>query len=482
MKEALANLERTTDSPLFVTLGRIFQDAGHELSLVGGPVRDAFLGRKAPDLDFTTSANPDETLAILKPHVDAHWDIGRAFGTIGARIGDDTIEITTYRADQYSQDSRNPEVTFGKSLEDDLFRRDFTVNSMALRLTGVAGKPSPSGLPSKEFVDPYKGLQDLLDGVLRTPGKPEDSFSDDPLRMLRAARFASQLGFEIEPATFEAMQAMAGRIEIISAERIQVELTKLMLGKHPRAGLEALVESGLAAQILPELPALKLETDEHHHHKDVYEHTLTVVEQAIDYEKNYGLEPDFILRFAALMHDVGKPATKRHEPGGAVSFHQHDLVGAKIAASRMRTLKFDNNTIKAVKELVRLHLRFFGYGDNDPWTDSAVRRYVRDAGENLLRLHALTRADVTTRNKRKADRLAHAYDDLEQRIAVLEEEEELNAIRPDLDGNAVMDILGLKPGREVGEAYKFLMELRMDEGSIGAEEAEKRLLAWWKAR
>ena len=468
-KEALANLERTTDSALFVTLGRIFQEAGHELSLVGGPVRDAFLGRKAPDLDFTTSANPDETLEILKPHVDTHWDIGRAFGTIGARIGDDTIEITTYRADQYSQDSRNPEVSFGKSLEDDLFRRDFTVNSMALRL------------PSKEFIDPYKGLQDLLDGVLRTPGKPEDSFSDDPLRMLRAARFTSQLGFEIEPATFEAMQAMAGRIEIISAERIQVELTKLMLGKHPRAGLEALVDSGLAAIILPELPALKLETDEHHHHKDVYEHTLTVVEQAIDYEKDYNLEGDFILRFAALMHDTGKPLTRKLEPGGGVSFYHHDMVGSKLTAKRMKALKFDNDTIKAVSRLVELHLRFFGYSDQ-AWTDSAIRRYVRDADDQLLRLHALTRADVTTRNKRKADRLSHAYDDLEHRIGEIMEQEELNALRPDLSGEDIMRILDLKPSRQVGEAYEFLMELRLEEGPLGPEVAEKRLLAWWASR
>ena len=468
-KEALANLERTTDSALFVTLGRIFQEAGHELSLVGGPVRDAFLGRIAPDLDFTTSANPDETLAILKPHVDAHWDIGRAFGTIGARIGDDTIEITTYRADQYSLDSRNPEVTFGISLEDDLFRRDFTVNSMALKL------------PSKEFIDPYKGLQDLLDGVLRTPGKPEDSFSDDPLRMLRAARFASQLGFEIEPATFEAMQAMAGRIEIISAERIQVELTKLMLGKHPRAGLEALVDSGLAAFILPELPALKLETDEHHHHKDVYEHTLTVVEQAIDYEKDYNLEGDFVLRFAALMHDTGKPATRKLEPGGGVSFYHHDMVGSKLTIKRMKALKFDNDTIKAVARLVELHLRFFGYSDQ-AWSDSAIRRYVRDADDQLLRLHALTRADVTTRNQRKADRLSHAYDDLEQRIGVIMEQEELNALRPDLSGEDIMRILDLKPSKQVGEAYNFLMELRLEEGPIGPEEAEKRLLAWWSSR
>jgi poly(A) polymerase len=468
--QALKNLEELTSGEPFERLGQLFKAAGHELALVGGPVRDAFLGRKSPDLDFTTSALPDETIAILKGNVDNWWDIGKEFGTIGAKIGDDTVEITTYRADEYDPESRKPLVAFGKSLEADLFRRDFTVNAMALRL------------PEKVFVDPTNGLQDLLDGVLKTPIEPEISFSDDPLRMMRGARFASQLGFDIESATFQAMTEMTERLRIVSAERVNVEITKLMLGNHPRKGLTALVDSGLAEIVLPELPALRLEADEHHHHKDVYEHTLRVVEQAIDYEKDYGLEGDFVLRFAALMHDVGKPATKRHEPGGAVSFHQHDLVGAKIAASRMRTLKFDNNTIKAVKELVRLHLRFFGYGDNDPWTDSAVRRYVRDAGENLLRLHALTRADVTTRNKRKADRLAHAYDDLEKRIAILEEEEELNAIRPDLDGNAVMEILGLKPGREVGEAYKFLMELRMDEGSIGAEEAEKRLLAWWKAR
>jgi poly(A) polymerase len=468
--KALENLNQMTSGPLFERLGNLFSAAGHELALVGGPVRDAFLGRKSPDLDFTTSALPDETIAILKGNVDSWWDIGKEFGTIGARMGDDTVEITTYRADEYDPESRKPLVAFGKSLEADLYRRDFTVNAMALRL------------PGQIFVDPCNGLQDLADGILKTPIAPEDSFSDDPLRMLRGARFASQLGFEIETATFDAMKAMTERLKIVSAERVNVEITKLMLGAHPRQGIEALVSSGLAAVVLPELPALKLEADEHHHHKDVYEHTLRVVEQAIDYEKDYGLEGDFILRFAALMHDVGKPATKRNEPGGAVSFHQHDLVGAKVTANRMRELKFDNATIKSVKELVRLHLRFFGYGDNDPWTDSAVRRYVRDAGDNLLRLHALTRADVTTRNRRKADRLAHAYDDLEHRIAVLAEEEELNAIRPDLDGNDVMRILDIKAGPAVGEAYHFLMELRMDEGSIGAEEAEKRLLAWWQNR
>jgi poly(A) polymerase len=478
-KTALANLERTTQSALFVLLGRIFSEAAHELSLVGGPVRDAFLGRKALDLDFTTSANPDETLEILKPHVDVHWDIGRAFGTIGARIGDETVEITTYRADKYDRESRNPQVSFGKSLEDDLFRRDFSVNSMALRLTGPKGTPIPAG--ELAVVDPYKGLQDLLDGVIRTPGAPEDSFSDDPLRMLRAARFASQLGFEIEPATFEAISAMSSRIEIIAAERIQVELTKLMIGKNPRAGIEVLVQTGLAALILPEIPALKLETDEHHHHKDVYEHTLRVVDQAIDYEKDYNLEGDFVLRFAALMHDIGKPATRKLEPGGAVSFYHHDMVGSKLAVKRMRALKFDNDTIKAVALLVELHLRFFGYSDQ-AWTDSAIRRYVRDAGEQLLRLHALTRADVTTRNQKKADRLSHAYDDLEKRIGVIMEQEELNALRPDLSGEDIMRILDLKPSPEVGQAYNFLMELRLEEGELGPEEAERRLLDWWRAR
>lgn len=467
--QALANLEKSTDSPLFDTLGKLFAAAGHELALVGGPVRDAFLGRKAPDLDFTTTALPDETLKILKGHVDAHWDIGREFGTIGARIGDDTIEITTYRADKYDRDSRKPEVAFGKDLTEDLFRRDFTINSMALRL------------PERTFVDPFNGLQDLIAGVIRTPGKPEDSFDDDPLRMLRGARFASQLGFEIEDATFAAMKAMAGRLDIISAERVQVELTKLMVGKHPRKGLTALVDSGLADIVLPELPALRLEVDEHHHHKDVYEHTLTVVDQAIDYEKDYELEGDFVLRFAALLHDCGKPATRRLEPAGGVSFYHHDVVGAKLAKKRMQALRFDNDTIKAVSRLIELHLRFFGYSDAQ-WTDAAVRRYVRDAGDQLLRLHALTRADVTTRNKRKADRLAFAYDDLEQRIVEIQEREELDSIRPALSGDEIMRLLDLKPSREVGEAYAFLMELRMEEGELPPEEAENRLLAWWQSR
>jgi poly(A) polymerase len=463
--DAMKNLERVTRTPLFDSLGKMFHDAGYELALVGGPVRDAILGRVAPDVDLTTNATPDQILEVIKGKVDTHWEMGKEFGTIGCRIGDDQIEITTYRTDQYEVDSRKPEVKFGTDLKHDLQRRDFTVNAMALTL------------PDREFVDPFGGLRDLEDKVLKTPGKPEDSFGDDPLRMLRGARFASQLGFEIEPATFEAMQSMRQRLEIISAERIQVELQKLMLGANPRMGLEALVDSGLAENVLPELPALKLETDEHHHHKDVYQHTLTVVEQAIDYEKDYGLEPDFVLRFAALLHDIGKPATRKLEPGGAVSFYHHDVVGAKLASKRMKALRFDNDTTKAVSKLVELHLRFFGYSDQ-AWTDAAIRRYVRDAGEQLVRLHILTRSDVTTRNKRKADQLSHAYDDLEKRIAVVMEQEELNAMRPDLTGEEIMAILDLKPGPKVGQAYKYLLELRIENGPLGPEKAKEALLEW----
>lgn len=467
--QALQNLQRNTQNPLLDRLGALFEAAGFELALVGGPVRDAILGRVAPDLDFTTNANPDQILKILKPIATATWDIGRAFGTIAAQIGDEKVEITTYRADSYDATTRKPTVEFGDNLEDDLVRRDFTVNAMALRL------------PSRTFVDPHSGLRDLLFSTLKTPSKPEISFSDDPLRMMRAARFASQLGFEIEPDTFEAMVSMRERISIISMERVRDELSKLLLSKNPRPGLEALVDSGIADIVLPELPALRLELDEHHHHKDVYQHTLTVVEQAIDYEADYGMQEDLVLRLAALLHDIGKPATRRLEPGGAVSFHHHDVVGSKLAKKRLQELRFDNDTIKAVSKLIELHLRFFGYSDQQ-WSDSAVRRYVRDAEDQLVRLHALTRADVTTRNRRKADRLAHAYDDLEQRIKVLQEQEELDSLRPELDGAAIMELLGLKPGPEVGQAYKFLMEIRLDEGEIGPEEAKKRLLTWWQSR
>ena len=464
--DALQNLERVTNTPLLAKLGKIFSEAGFELALVGGPVRDAILGRVAPDIDLTTNATPDQIQDLIKPHVDAHWDIGKEFGTIGCRIGNDQIEITTYRSDSYDEDSRKPEVRFGTDLTDDLKRRDFTVNAMALRL------------PERVFVDPFSGLRDLIDQVIKTPGAPELSFGDDPLRMLRGARFASQLGFEIEPETFEAMTAMRERLEIISVERINAELQKLMLGAFPRKGLEALVDSKLADIVLPELPALKLEVDEHHHHKDVYEHTLRVVEQAIDYEKDYNLEPDFILRFAALLHDIGKPATRKLEPGGAVSFYHHDVVGAKLATKRMKALRFDNETTKAVAKLIELHLRFFGYSDQ-AWSDAAIRRYVRDAGDQLVRLHILTRSDVTTRNKRKAEILSHAYDDLEKRIEIVSAQEELNAMRPDLTGEQIMEILGIPAGPQVGKAYKYLLELRIENGPLGPEEAKKRLLQWW---
>lgn len=467
--QALRNLELNAQHPLFEKLGQAFEIAGFELALVGGPVRDAILGRKAPDLDFTTNANPDQILKVVKPLASATWDIGREFGTIAAQIDGEQVEITSYRADSYDKVSRKPTVEFGDNLEDDLIRRDFTVNAMALRL------------PSRVFVDPHQGLRDLLLETLRTPTDPEISFSDDPLRMMRAARFASQLGFEIEPETFEAMVRLRDRIAIISHERVRDELVKLLLSNNPRPGLEVLVESGIAQLTIPELPALKLEIDEHHHHKDVYQHTLTVVQQAIDYESDYGLKQDLVLRLAALLHDIGKPATKKREPGGGVSFHHHDVVGAKLAKKRLTELRFDNDTIKAVSRLIELHLRFFGYSDQQ-WSDSAVRRYVRDAGEQLERLHALTRADVTTRNQRKADRLAHAYDDLEQRIAILREQEELEAMRPELDGEQIMEILQLKPSKEVGQAYNFLLELRLEEGLIGPDEAKNRLLQWWASR
>ncbi|MDR9363432.1 MAG: CCA tRNA nucleotidyltransferase [Microbacteriaceae bacterium] len=467
--DALANLESSTSSPILSKLGEKFVAAGFEIALVGGPVRDAFLGRISPDLDFTTNAYPDDILKILKGWATNTWDVGREFGTIAATIDGEQVEITTYRADSYDKKTRKPTVEFGDDLESDLIRRDFAVNSMALRL------------PDRVFVDPHGGLQDLLDKKIKTPTDPEISFSDDPLRMMRACRFAAQLGFDIDIDTFQAMSSMAKRIEIISMERVRDELTKLLLSDQPRLGLTALVDSGIADLVLPELPALKLEADEHHHHKDVYQHTLTVLEQAIDYEADYGLEKDLISRMAALLHDIGKPATRKLEPGGAVTFYHHDIVGSKLAKKRLKELRFDNDTIKAVSLLIELHLRFFGYSDQQ-WSDSAVRRYVRDAAEQLTRLHILTRSDVTTRNKRKAERLSFAYDDLEKRIAEISEKEELNSMRPDLNGEQIMQILEIPAGPEVGKAYKYLLELRIENGPLGEEEAKKRLLEWWSAR
>ncbi|MBK4348734.1 CCA tRNA nucleotidyltransferase [Lacisediminihabitans changchengi] len=468
---AIQRLSELAESTPIARLSAAFETAGFELALVGGPVRDAFLDRRLTDLDFTTNALPDQILQIVKPLSSAHWDIGRAFGTIGAIIDGEQVEITTYRTDAYDGETRKPVVEFGDSLEADLVRRDFTVNSMALRL------------PSKVLVDPSGGVEDLLARRLRTPSSPQVSFGDDPLRMMRAARFTSQLGFTISASTAVAMGELADRIAIVSVERVADELGKLLKTSAPRAGLEVLVDSGLAEFVLPELPALKLQIDEHFHHKDVYQHSLTVLDQAIELERsrNPDSPPDLTLRLAALLHDIGKPATKRTEAGGVVTFHHHDVVGAKLAKKRLKELRYDNETVAAVSTLIELHLRFFGYTEG-AWTDSAVRRYVRDAGPLLERLHILTRADVTTRNRRKADRLAFAYDDLEERIAVLSEEEELAAIRPDLDGEQIMAILGLRPGREVGEAYRYLLELRLEEGSLGTDVATERLQAWWASR
>jgi poly(A) polymerase len=466
---ALARLQRLADTPEIALLARRFADAGHEFALVGGPVRDAFLGRDLADLDFTTDATPDQILAIVAPVADAHWDIGREFGTIGARLGDATVEITTYRSDAYDRTSRKPQVQFGTSLDDDLARRDFTVNAMALRL------------PECVLVDPAGGVEDLLARVLRTPGTPEQSFGDDPLRMMRAARFTAQLGFSLDPAAFAAAVELAPSIEMISRERVSDELRKLLVAPGASDGIRMLVDTGIAQIVLPEVPALRLEIDEHARHKDVYEHSLTALDRAIVLERDRGHAPTLVLRLAVLLHDIGKPATRRIEPDGAVTFHHHDVLGGKLAAKRLRELRFDNDTVKAVAELIRLHLRFFGYAEGQ-WSDAAVRRYVRDAGELLEWLHILSRADVTTRNQRKAQTLARAYDDLEARIATLAEEEELAAIRPDLDGEQIMAILGLTPGREVGEAYRFLMELRLDEGELGYDIARDRLLEWWAAR
>ncbi|MFN8099681.1 MAG: CCA tRNA nucleotidyltransferase [Dermatophilaceae bacterium] len=460
---------------LIVDLGERFAAAGHELALVGGPVRDAFLARTSPDLDFTTSARPEESEPILAAWGETTWDIGRAFGTIGAVRGGTTVEVTTYRADAYDRTTRKPVVAFGDNLVDDLRRRDFTVNAMALRL------------PALEFIDPYAGLADLAARRLRTPAPATVSFADDPLRMMRAARFAAQLGLEPSAEVFAAMRELAGSISIVSAERVRDELTKLLLAPQPRAGLGLFVDAGLAAEVLPELPALRLEIDEHHRHKDVYEHSLTVLDQAIALEGPPGGTPDsvpgpdLVLRLSALLHDIGKPRTRRFEAGGGVSFHHHEVVGAKLVRARLRALRFDKETVTAVSRLVELHLRFHGYGDG-AWTDSAVRRYVTDAGPLLPRLHRLTRADCTTRNARKARRLAATYDELERRIGRLQQQEELAAIRPELDGNQIGAILGIPPGPVLGQAYTYLLSVRLDEGPIGPAAAEDRLRAWWAAR
>ena len=454
-------------APQAIDLAARFKNSGFKLALVGGSVRDILLNRLGNDLDFTTDARPEDIKKIIKGFVEDIWEIGAKFGTIGARKDEIVFEITTYRSEIYLSNSRKPEVKFGDSIEDDLLRRDFTVNAMAIELT----------TKTPTFIDPHNGVRDLLTKTLKTPGSPELSFGDDPLRMLRAARFAAQLGFTIAPELLASMTEMAGRLEIISAERIRDEFIKIVMSPNPRIGITTLVDTGLCDQFLPEIPKLRLEIDEHHHHKDVYEHTLTVVEQSMALEERLG-GANLVIRLAALMHDIGKPKTRALIDGGGVSFHHHEVVGARMTKERLRKLRFDHDVVEDVAKLVFLHLRFHGYGGGE-WTDSAVRRYVRDAGELLTHLHVLTRADCTTRNKKKAENLASNYDHLEARINALMEEEELLKIRPDLDGHAIMEILGIKAGPQVGKAYDFLMELRLEHGPLGEERAKEELVNWW---
>jgi poly(A) polymerase len=452
-------------------IGGRFALAGRDLYLVGGSVRDAVLGRLTTDLDFTTDARPDEVQHIVRPWADAMWDTGIDFGTVGAGRSGHRLEITTFRADSYDQVSRNPEVRFGNRLEDDLVRRDFTANAMAVRIT--ADGPG-------EFCDPLGGLAAVRRRILDTPAAPEVSFGDDPLRMLRAARFVSQLEFGVAERVREAIVAMAPQLSRITVERVAAELDKMLLGADPVAGIDLMVQTGLGEVVLPEVGAMRMAIDEHHQHKDVYQHSLTVLRQAIALEEQSEL-PDLVLRWAALLHDIGKPGTRRHEPDGGVSFHHHEVVGAKMVRKRMRALKYSKQMVDDVSALVYLHLRFHGYGDGR-WTDSAVRRYVTDAGPLLPRLHKLVRADCTTRNKRRAARLQANYDGLEARIAELEAKEDLARVRPDLDGNEIMAILGIPAGPQVGEAWKYLKELRLDRGPLSPEEARAELLAWWNAK
>nr|WP_017972627.1 CCA tRNA nucleotidyltransferase [Actinopolyspora halophila] len=462
--------ELLRQAPVAEELARRFAASGFTLYIVGGSVRDALLGRLGGDLDFTTEARPEQVQALLEDWAETVWDTGIEFGTVGAYRRGVTVEITTFRADTYDRSSRNPEVAFGDSIDGDLFRRDFTVNAMAVELA------------ERELVDPHDGLRDVIQQRLDTPATPEESFADDPLRMMRAARFAAQLGFEPAERVLEAMRRMADEIERITPERMQAELSKLLCGRHPRRGVELLVDTGLADHVLPELPAMRLEIDEHHQHKDVYLHSLVVLDQAVDLERAEDPEgePDLTLRLAALLHDIGKPATRRFEPGGGVSFHHHEVVGAKMTRKRLRALRYSKDTISDVSNLVYLHLRFHGYGEGN-WTDSAVRRYVNDAGHLLQRLHKLVRADCTTRNKRKARALQRAYDDLEARIRRIAEEEDLAKVRPDLDGNEIIELLGVSPGPVVGRAWRHLKDVRLDQGPLGREDAVAELYRWARA-
>jgi poly(A) polymerase len=455
-------------APTTERLAQPFAAAGHDLYLVGGPVRDALLGRLHDDLDFATDARPERILELVTP-LGPTWTMGIEFGTVGVQLTVDGVdyrcEITTYRSDDYEPASRKPAVTFGSTIEGDLSRRDFAVNAMAVQLPLQAARP---------VVDPFGGLDDLAARRLRTPGSAEQSFDDDPLRMLRAARFSAQLGFDVDPAAVAAIAAMAPRLAIVSAERIREELTKLVLAAQPRRGLELLVDSGLSEYCLPELRRLKDTVDEHRRHKDVYAHTLTVLDQAIAQEDD---GPDLVLRLAALLHDVGKPKTKSIGDGGKVSFHHHEVVGAAMARQRLTELRFPKDVVDDVARLVELHLRFHGYAGGE-WTDSAVRRYVRDSGHLLDRLHKLTRSDCTTRNQAKARALSAAYDSLERRIAELAEQEDLGRLRPALDGNEIMQILGVGPGPVVGRAYRHLLEQRIDHGEVPREDAVAELRRW----
>jgi len=468
---AAAQVSLNQHGEVLRALGGLFADNGHEIYLVGGSVRDALLGRLGSDLDFTTDAHPEQMQRLLRGWADALWDTGIEFGTVGVGKGAERLELTTFRADTYDQVSRKPEVSFGTNLADDLLRRDFTVNAMAVRIT-------PEG--PAEFLDPVDGLADLRAGVLDTPSAPEVSFGDDPLRMLRAARFVSQLGFTVAPRVRRALEEMAPQLGRVAAERVAAELDKLLLGPDPVAGVDLMVQTGLGEVVLPEVGAMRMAIDEHHQHKDVYQHSLTVLRQAIELEGGSGVgsSADLVLRWAALLHDIGKPATRRHEPDGGVSFHHHEVVGAKMTRQRMRALRYSKQMVDDVSQLVYLHLRFHGYGEGR-WTDSAVRRYVTDAGPLVDRLHKLVRADCTTRNKRRAARLQVTYDDLEHRIEVLAAQEDLARVRPDLDGNEIMRILDIPAGPQVGRAWNHLKELRLDRGPLSHDEAVEELLTWW---